>query len=1349
MTQMHSQAAARQLGRMVAQAIEIKSPQAPAAPVVRSHATDEVMRLPPDVRRVVASLLSTTAPEGFDADIFNYEFEDLEVENDAYEPGEVFISVERIRCTDPYLGDLLASGSDAPAHLYATAADPLGSFVERQRTNGIELLDDEHYLERRFLVEVFIPTLLPDALSLLEAQAPFEGDDGKKRRIDFVLKGRNAYAVELEGYEFHDRDQIGRTRFADEKARQRDLMLAGFSYTPFSFDEIASGNARQSFRQLCSSDDVLREYLRSDPEEGASATPATAQAGIAEAENALFLFRELPAVFRDLQYYLLAQLVTAIEEGDSLVLLDQTETFGIVGMVTADLWTLADRCVQLYGIDLELPHVVVETTASGSGRDPLQALTTYYANSSLFENSVDLRLDREPVARVQQVASVGTRPPGAPEPTVVFSRLSAPTEPGAGSGPAVRTLEQVRAMAMDARRVLLKGPAAEPIVDVPEEDGVLSFQGAKPGKRLIDYFARRYFGIASIRRPQYETILRTLRGDSSFVLIATGGGKSLCYQLSGLLMPGLTLVISPLRALIRDQLAALGGLGISAVGGTTSDDTPDDRAALMRGLDSGRYRLLYVSPERIQIKSFIDEFVRRSENWNIRAIAVDEAHCVSEWGHDFRPSYLAIPNFVEAVAERSQQPALLALTATASRLVLEDVVSTLRIPPEGVITYGSVDRPELSLSVHSLAAAGTEVVARNDVVVDLIGATLDHALGMETGTLTHQEPDGTSADSAVVFSIFANPHGRHTTPLGVAEIASAIRDAEVVRPNGVRVHASTQVTVCPECATHRFWSEKGELVCEEGHRFSRDGAVPAHPDWNAEMRRNQDDFKANRFPVLVATKGYGMGIDKRNIRAVVHTTYSSGLESYYQEIGRSGRDGQHAHAALIFQPPTDECREEYLTLGTGTDAVAGEPPCVSQDGNYQFWRCPFGLQPLCDYGLQARFIRGSYPSVNEDLEAACEVMNRVIRQAKGGQARLGPFGDRRLGRTEIALYRLAQLGLVGDHLLEYRGLSRAYVQVDVPEEPSFEEVLDRASSSINRLRRGPPSRSILSSLESMTAEREVGDASPLVGATRPMLRALIEETYRAIKGMRYEMLHNLLVYSENRQGTCRRLALRAPFDSPEQWTGDHRCEFCDTCVPDLDFKRERAVIHEADFGLSEVARRLPGAMEVFDVHELDLLIATAQEHDALATLQSRVEHSLESDPGNPSARLLAGRAALQRAKKAGISEQEVAYAELTRQATRHLVPAFQEGERRGLSEAQLTPIYDELAEAHPGAAIESADRSGGVFDSPRGHRRLARDLTIFGDQDRARTMTQHAVLDSLVALDHRLGSSARDRLRRL
>lgn len=904
-------------------------------------------------------------------------------------------------------------------------------------------------------------------------------------------------------------------------------------------------------------------------------------------------------------------------------------------------------------------------------------------------------------------------------------------------------------MAIDARRVLLSGPAAEPMVDVPEGNGVLSFQGAKPPKRLIDYFARRYFGIASIRRPQYETILRTLRGDSSFVLIATGGGKSLCYQLSGLLMPGLTLVISPLRALIRDQLAALGGLGISAVGGTTSDDSPDDRAALMRGLDSGRYRLLYVSPERIQIKSFIDEFVRRSEEWNIRAIAVDEAHCVSEWGHDFRPSYLAIPNFVEAVAERSQRPALLALTATASKLVVEDVVSTLRIPPEGVITYGSVDRPELSLSVHSLAGYGTEVVARNDVVVDLIGSTLDHALGMEVGALMHQEPDGTAADSAVVFSIFANPHGRHTTPLGVAEIASAIRDAEVVRPNGVRVHASTQVTVCPECATHRFWSEKGELVCEEGHRFSRQGAVPAHPDWNAEMRRNQDDFKADRFPILVATKGYGMGIDKRNIRAVVHTTYSSGLESYYQEIGRSGRDGQHAHAALIFQPPADECREDYLTLGASADAVAGEPPCVSQDGNYQFWRCPFGLQPLCDYGLQARFIRSSYPSVKDDLDAASDVINRVIRQSKGGQARLGPFGDRRLGRTEIALYRLAQLGLVGDHLLEYRGLSRAYVQVDVPEEPPFDEIADRAAAEINRLGRSDQVKSILTSLDGMTAEREEDDASPLVGMIRPILRALIEETYRAVKGMRYEMLHNLLVYSENRQGTCRRLALRAPFDSPEQWSGDHRCEFCDTCVPDLDFQRERAVVHEADFGLSEVARRLPGAIEVFDVDELELLVATAQQHDALATLQSRVEHALESDPTNPSARLLAGRAALRRAVKAGGDGQDVAHGELKRQATRHLVPAFREGERRGFADTELIPVYEELADANLEAAIQSADRAGGVLDTPLGHRRLAGDLLAFGDRSRARTMTRHAVLDSLAELNQGIGSSTRGRLRGL
>lgn len=737
--------AAHQLGRMVAEALERKAPNAASSMVDTSRGSSEFMRLPPDARRVYATLLRDEFAEAFDIPVTRVEFTDLEIENATYRADEVFDVVESVTCTDPVLADLLASGSAVDPGRYARAADPVASFIAQEQKRGVDLLTDEHYLERRFLIETFLEAFQPTALDLLTSQVPF--GERRARRIDFVLKGRTKYAIELEGHEYHDRDKIGRRRFNAEKQRQRDLHLDGYTYLPFSFDDVVSGSAIEALREVAQSDSQLRPLLRA--ENAQQQTDGPDPETLARYESAVFLFRELPALFHKVQYQLLDRLVYAAEAGGRIELTDRSR-YGFAALAAADLWTLADRCCALYALDVRLPPITITTVATETQDRPAAALALYYGSAERVDSWPDSRLDAAPTGLVTQrlaVTSAGETP-GAPD--LIIRVVS---DDGIEFDAIELQLGELNDLGKERTVTLLAGPPAYPLVEFDTHRGTIGFESAVPNKRLVDYFARRYFGIASLRRAQYETILRTLRGDSSFVLLATGGGKSLCYQLPALLLPGLTIVVSPLRALIRDQLAALDRLGVSAVAGTTSSDTPEERAELFRGLDSGKYRLLYLSPERLLIKNFVEELQRHITSWNVRLLAVDEAHCVSEWGHDFRPAYLAIPRFLQRVSDRSttRPVPLLALTATASQPVQEDVIRTLGIPSDAVITYGSVDRPEISLSVHAARYDEGDGV-RHELIADLVGQEIDRALGLEPGGLLARNQDR-AIHASIVFGI--------------------------------------------------------------------------------------------------------------------------------------------------------------------------------------------------------------------------------------------------------------------------------------------------------------------------------------------------------------------------------------------------------------------------------------------------------------------------------------------------------------------------------------------------------------------------------------------------------------------
>ena len=1344
--------AVRALGRMALQILDAKSGHGPLSPVARHRNTAELRRLPAEVRNIIAAQLDNRFPGLFAMRTRKAPIDPLEIENAGYPPDASFTAVERVECLDDALGDLMAAGLTAAPARFASLADALKAFLEAHPDLKPDTFaGDEHYLERRFLAEVFLPVLGANALDRIEPQVPMVGSDGRERRIDFVLRGSRAYAIELEGRQFHDASSIGRERFEDEKRRQRDLQRAGYAYTPFSFDEVASGTALEAFTTLCAEDKVLRTLLdRAEVVEDPSRTARYAEAA--------YLFREFPVAFRRLQVVILARIVEAALSAEDLRIVNVTPRWGLANMAIADLMVLIERCAQLYGLDVHLPCVQIQNIVRAEDdRDFKTALASYYANPSYLEDGLDARLDG---ASESQVANRNVRfdPTMAVEPGAMLVAAEPPFDALLEAPDGTQLWSPVDAESdVAAREVLEHGPVVRPRVRLaPYESGNQDsrFAEAAPGKRVLDYFARRLFDIPFLYRPQYETILRTLALESSLVLLATGGGKSLCYQLTALLSPGLAIVVSPLRSLIRDQLEALAELGITGVTGTTSDDTQAERAALFQSLQRGAFKLLYLSPERLQIGSFLHELRLNVGRWGVWLLVVDEAHCVSEWGHDFRPAYVGIRDFAAAVSESGGASLpVLALTATASALVRQDVLRVLDIDESGFVSYGTVDRPEISFSVHPVDAKAGQ--ARSERLVRLFEEGLGRALHLEMDELLPRivDPAARAEHASVIFTIYADPHGRQTTPLGVAEVRDALVQAELVRPGDrdSRIHASTPVTVCPAagCGTHRFSRdrESRQYLCEMGHEFQE--PVPLYAQWDERMRKNQDEFKRDRFPVLVATKGYGMGIDKPNIRTVTHIGFASGIESYYQEVGRAGRDRRHSHAALIYEPPTEDCVAEHLNSGgdlLGESVL--EPPCV-QGNDYRFWRCPYGLPRMCDYGLQARFVRDSYPGEDRDVSDALDVARRLIRSGSSSEVTIGPYSERRLKRAQIALHRLRQLGWIESHELEYRGRDRAMLRVKshgAPGVPSAREHLFDALARLAlsdrqaRLRR---LRSFVDELEP-TGDEETES----LGFLHSALDALVRETYVTVKGMRYQMLLHLWRYASD-DARCRRASIRDALDSEPIADEDYRCGFCDSCRPDLSFDRARAYSPDPDLELQQVSKRLPEVLQIYDENEVSWVIETAASRRALPGLQARAEHALEADVTNITARAIAGRAAVQRSKEAEERGDSRRAAEINREAIVHFADGYRASESRVGNDEATIGFYEAALEVDPAIALGLADRVGGTFDDREGHRRLLRDSASHGDGRRSVVMAGHVVVDELTRAAELIDDALLTRIRRV
>ena len=360
-----------------------------------------------------------------------------------------------------------------------------------------------------------------------------------------------------------------------------------------------------------------------------------------------------------------------------------------------------------------------------------------------------------------------------------------------------------------------------------------------PEGKLKDIYEilKRYFGYESFRGGQEKIVRCLLSGGDALAVMPTGAGKSLCFQLPALAMDGITLVVSPLISLMQDQVRALGQNGIRAAY-INSALTPRQIHLATQNAAQGIYKIIYVAPERLLTDSFLDF----AQNADISLLAVDEAHCISQWGQDFRPGYLEIGTFISKLKKR---PAVAAFTATATKHVRQDIISKLGLKNPLELTTG-FDRPNLYFEINS-------VISRDDFLIRYIREHKD--------------------SSGIVY-----------------------------------------------CATRKETDRVSALL--SGRGFS---CAAYHAGLSDDQRKQaQEDFTFDRVRTIVATTAFGMGIDKSDVRYVIHYNMPSCMEDYYQQAGRAGRDGAAADCILLYSKSDVGLQRFLITRPVENDPLTAQ-----------------------------------------------------------------------------------------------------------------------------------------------------------------------------------------------------------------------------------------------------------------------------------------------------------------------------------------------------------------------------------------------------------------------------------------
>ena len=477
-------------------------------------------------------------------------------------------------------------------------------------------------------------------------------------------------------------------------------------------------------------------------------------------------------------------------------------------------------------------------------------------------------------------------------------------------------------------------------------------------EKALCFVLNHIYRFDNFRPNQIDGIRQTIEGNDSIVLLPTGSGKSVVYQLLSYIMPGTVIVVDPITSLIEDQVDNLIRMGADRVLGITS--STQNKGFLQQAMESGHFNLVFMSPERLQIDGF-REALRKLCSWSVIPVcAIDEAHCVSEWGHDFRTSYLNLANTCRNLLKtRHGSPCILALTGTASEAVLRDMERDLGISDSYVIRPDSFDRKEIEFIVVSAQSS-----MKNAALERIIEHDLPAKFGMDFDEF--YEPNGDKTMSGIIFC----PHvgGKY----GIMQILSDMDSLGI----DTKEYSGSRPKNSPMSDSE--WANHKTTVAKQ--------------------------YKDNSFPLLAATKSFGMGIDKPNIRYTIHYGLPQSIESYYQEAGRAGRDRGQAYSYVIVSNDYPDHNKRLLGPSSSLADMKRSMDEHKWSGD--------------DVDRMLFFHTNSFGGVEDELMEARSVLDKIGDIDKARFVTISSFqGDRE--KVEKVIYRLSILGVVEDYTIDF------------------------------------------------------------------------------------------------------------------------------------------------------------------------------------------------------------------------------------------------------------------------------------------------------------------------------------------
>jgi ATP-dependent DNA helicase RecQ len=580
----------------------------------------------------------------------------------------------------------------------------------------------------------------------------------------------------------------------------------------------------------------------------------------------------------------------------------------------------------------------------------------------------------------------------------------------------------------------------------------------KSASEHLTFFLNYLFRKRAFRGQQLDAIVNILSDKDTLVLQPTGAGKSIIYQLSGQLLPGVTIVIDPIKALIEDQVRGLKEHRISRVAGLMSSDSdPQQLQEMVASISAGYTHFILMSPERLLVQSFRETLSNLVRQTSISLAVIDEAHCLSQWGHSFRFAYLRIAeNLRKYCSDKINRiPKILALTGTASRTVLQEIIAEVGIELEdddSIVEPLTFDRKELQFSVVSLSSGGPTFGELNNELRDL-------PKKLKSKAESFFEVKGKQTNSGIIFT----PHAKSKTH-GLIPIRDAISK-----------EISADIGVFASTAPKEF----------------------SPIDWEEVKNNHASAFKSNEEPILVATNAFGMGVDKPNIRWTIHMGIPPSIEAFYQEAGRAGRDQKPSHCSVIYS----ETDQSY------TDKVLDPSNSIEQMRELYEER-----RPSDDIDRSLYFHLNSFSSVKDELSSINELLEKA-NNCKSSKTIELAYSSNDDGKSKIptkgvwdrALTRMSYCDLIEDYTINYSGntFNITFAKYD------FDRVKQKLETYIKKVQSAQ--------LKTRSAEIEQIKSKPRDQQPADFCRLVIEFTYDIIERSRRRMMLESVQLARNGQ----------------------------------------------------------------------------------------------------------------------------------------------------------------------------------------------------------------------------------------